>query len=107
MDATIASSDSEAAQGGNGRPRRATSKKQEKPEPAIIEDIRREGPDAPYEFLVEGNWVQRKFLGSDPAASVATYKAANPDWKKKCGGGGNPPVEATAAPAATPTAAAP
>ena len=68
----MASSDSEAAQGGNGRTRRATSKKPEKPEPAIIKDIRREGPGAPYEFLVEGNWVQRKFLGSDPAASVAT-----------------------------------
>eukprot|EP01048_Picozoa_sp_COSAG05_P017881 COSAG05_NODE_2519_length_2950_cov_72.884602_4_plen_55_part_00 len=30
-------------------------------------------PDAPYEFLVDGNWVQRTFLGSDPAASVANY----------------------------------
>ena len=93
MHADMANPDSEAPQGGSERPRRATSKKPEKPEPVIIENIRREGPNAPYEFLVDGKWITRKFLGSDPAASVATYKAANPDWKKKCGGGGNPPAE--------------
>ena len=95
---------SEAPQGGSERPRRANSETKTKPEPAIIKDIRRKAPDAPYEFLVDENWVQRKFLGSDPAASVATYKAANPDWKEKCGGGENPAVEVAAAPAASPAA---
>ena len=30
--------------------------------PVVVEDMRRATPDAPYEFLVDGNWVQRELL---------------------------------------------
>lgn len=89
----------------NARPRRDVLKRKTTvAAPTKIRDIRRAAPDAPYEFLVDGKWIARKFLGSDPAASVANYKAANPGWKKKCAGWENPPAEAATAPA---SAAAP
>ena len=40
----------------------------------VVKSIRRAGREAPYEFLVGGKWLQRKSLGSDPAASLANYK---------------------------------